>query len=116
MPTPIAFEAMRAGSEGFCGVFTNFHPDLYAWLYRHKDDRNDLVIDLASFLALSSMAEGMGYPVLAKLHHQSLGTFASARSRVIAYDIAQRHWALGTLLDTIGSTADRFRKRIAEAG
>ena len=28
----IAFDAMKAGSRGFCGVFTNFHPDLYQWL------------------------------------------------------------------------------------
>jgi 4-hydroxy-tetrahydrodipicolinate synthase len=111
----IALDAMRAGSEGFCGVFTNFHPDLYAWLYRHKDDRDDLATDLAAFLALSSMAEPMGYPVLAKMHHQKLGTFKSARSRAIAYDIAERHWAVETLLHTISSTADRFRERIAEA-
>ena len=111
----IALDAMRAGSAGFCGVFTNFHPDLYAWLYRHKDDRGNLATDLALFLALSSMAEAMGYPVLAKMHHQKLGTFNSARGRVITYDLAQRHWAVGTLLDTISSTAGRFRKRIAEA-
>src|SRR5258705_10936849 len=28
----IAYEAMKAGSRGFTGVFTNFHPDLYNWL------------------------------------------------------------------------------------
>lgn len=28
----IAFEAMKSGASGFCGVFNNFHPDLYRWL------------------------------------------------------------------------------------
>ena len=28
----IAWDAMKAGSPGFNGVFTNFHPDLYKWL------------------------------------------------------------------------------------
>jgi 4-hydroxy-tetrahydrodipicolinate synthase len=30
----IAWPAMLAGAEGFSGVFTNFHPELYSWLWR----------------------------------------------------------------------------------
>jgi 4-hydroxy-tetrahydrodipicolinate synthase len=108
----IAYDAMRAGSQGFCGVFTNFHPDLYAWLYRHAADDADLATELASFLALSAMAENMGYPALAKMFHQRLGTFGSMQCRAIDYDIAERFWAIAPLLQTITSTADRFRARI----
>jgi 4-hydroxy-tetrahydrodipicolinate synthase len=109
----IAFDAMKAGSQGFCGVFTNFHPDLYAWLYRHAASDPALAVELAAFLALSAMAEGMGYPVIAKLYHQRLGTFGSIRSRVVTYDIVERYWALLPLLDTIVASTERFRERIA---
>jgi 4-hydroxy-tetrahydrodipicolinate synthase len=30
----IAWPAILAGSQGFSGVFTNFHPELYSWLWR----------------------------------------------------------------------------------
>jgi 4-hydroxy-tetrahydrodipicolinate synthase len=59
------------------------------------------------------MAEGMGYPVIAKLYHQRLGTFGSIRSRVVTYDIVERYWALLPLLDTIAASTERFRERIA---
>jgi 4-hydroxy-tetrahydrodipicolinate synthase len=112
----IAFDAMKAGSQGFCGVFNNFHPDLYAWLYRHADEDAALAEDLASFLALSAMAENLGYPAVAKLFHRRLRTFASARCRAIDYDPGERFWALEPTLDIIAATADRFRQRIAARG
>lgn len=112
----IAHAALLAGSTGFCGVFTNFHPDLYAWLYRNADQPSALRDELVIFLALSAMAEGMGYPGLAKRHHTRLGTFASERSRVTDYDISARHWAVDALLDHITHGAEAFRGRIAAAG
>ena len=36
----IAYEAMKAGSRGFTGVFTNFHPDLYKWLMTEACQRS----------------------------------------------------------------------------
>ncbi|WP_048648574.1 dihydrodipicolinate synthase family protein [Nitratireductor soli] len=111
----IALAAMRAGSRGFGGVFGNFHPDLYAWLYDHRDEDTELVRDLAVFLALAGMAEGMGYPKLAKLWHMRLGTFAGAHSRVVDYDPLERHWAAADLLDHIERGTECFRARIAEA-
>lgn len=111
----IALAAMRAGSRGFGGVFGNFHPDLYAWMYDHREDDTELIRDLAVFLALAGMAEGMGYPKLAKLWHLRLGTFASAHSRVVDYDPLERHWAAADLLDHIERGTERFRARIAGA-
>jgi 4-hydroxy-tetrahydrodipicolinate synthase len=111
----IAFEALRAGSRGFGGVFTNFHPDLYAWLYGHMNDDTPLVRDLSVFLALAAMAEGLGYPKLAKLWHLRLGTFASAHSRVIEYDPFERHWGAADLLGHIQRGTERFRARIVAA-
>lgn len=108
----IALEAMRQGSVGFAGVFTNFHPDLYSWLFANRNRTDQLVSELASFLALSAMAEAMGYPKLAKVYHQRLGTFPSAYSRSVTYDLHERHWALDVLLDHIDRGNERFRSRI----
>ena len=109
----IALEAINAGSSGFCGVFTNFHPDLYAWLYQNASEDSDLRRDLASFLVLSAMAENLGYPAIAKRFHRRLGTFASANCRAVAFDIAERFWGLDPILDTIEMTGQIFRERIA---
>ena len=110
----IAAEAMRSGSDGFSGVFTNFHPDLYAWLYQNKDRDDTLHRDLEAFLALAAMAEPMGYPMLAKIYHQRIGTFRSTHSRAVSFDITERFWGVLPLLDHIQTQTERFRRAIAD--
>lgn len=109
----IAAEAMRAGSKGFAGVFTNIHPDLYAWLYANRNADSELRRRLAVFLALAAMAEPMGYPGIAKIYHMRLGTFGSAHSRVTDFDIAERYWAVMDLLEHIETGTAQFRAEIA---
>ena len=109
----IAFDALRSGSAGFTGVFTNFHPDLYKWLLTDSSRHPALADDLSVYLALAAMAEPMGYPKLAKLYHQRLGTFSCARSRAVDFDIRERFWALDALLDKIMQGQEIFRARIA---
>lgn len=109
----IALDAMRAGSTGFCGVFNNIHPDLYHWAWKNRDSGTELLAELEIFLALSAMAEGMGYPGLAKRFHVQRGTFASEHSRVTTYDISERHWAVDKLLAQIVEGGARFRAKIA---
>jgi 4-hydroxy-tetrahydrodipicolinate synthase len=111
----IAFDAMKAGSPGFTGVFTNFHPDLYKWLLTHNLTHPALAEDLSVYLALAAMAEPMGYPKLAKLYHQRLGTFSSTRSRTIDFDIRERFWALDALIDKIVRGQTSYRAKIAAA-
>lgn len=111
----IAFEAMRAGSTGFAGVFTNFHPDLYAWMYRNRAEPTPLVRELAVFLALAANAEPLGYPKLAKIHQQRLGNFTSDHCRVIDFDVREKFWALDAILGHIVNGETDFRRRIAEA-
>ena len=108
----IAFDAIRCGSAGFTGVFTNFHPDLYKWLLTDSSKHPALADDLAVYLALAAMAEPMGYPKLAKLYHQRLGTFSCVRSRTVDFDIRERFWALDALLDKIMQGQTSFRARI----
>ena len=53
----IAYDAMKAGSRGFNGVFTNFHPDLYKWLYTRGAQHPALAAEIANFLVLAALAE-----------------------------------------------------------
>lgn len=110
----IALEAMKAGSKGYSGVFTNIHPDLYAWMYRSWRDHPALAEELSSFLAVSSVSELMGYPAIAKLYLQKLGVIDGIKCRVIDYDIRERFWWGGEpILDKIRSGSDRYRELIA---
>ncbi len=112
----IARDAMRAGSRGFTGVFTNFHPDLYKWM-RLSGDRNEpLASRLNTFLVLAALSEAFGYPVLAKLYHQRLGTFESIRSRVMEFDVREKFWALDAILDQVVAGTESFRAEIASLG
>jgi 4-hydroxy-tetrahydrodipicolinate synthase len=109
----IARDAMLAGSRGFTGVFTNFHPDLYRWLRQSGASHPDLAARLNTFLVLASLSEAFGYPALAKMYHQRLGTFGSIRCRVIDYDVRERFWALDAILDQIVAGTEAFRAEIA---
>lgn len=111
----IAYGAMKAGALGFTGVFTNFHPDLYKWLLTEHARHPALADELSVFLALAAMAEPMGYPKLAKFYHQRLGTFTSVHSRAVPFDIEEKFWAIGTLLDKIEQGTALYRRRVAEA-
>jgi len=62
----IAYDAMRAGSRGFTGVFTNFHPDLYKWL-RNSGPAHPQLADHGG-----SAARGTVFPVCALPAHRLL--------------------------------------------
>jgi 4-hydroxy-tetrahydrodipicolinate synthase len=109
----IAWDAMKAGSAGFNGVFTNFHPDLYQWLRSGSIQAPALAEELSTFLVVAAVSEALGYPALAKMYHQRIGTFGSIRCRVIDYDVRERFWALDAVLDKIVAGTEHFRARIA---
>lgn len=108
----IAFEAMKAGSEGFSGVFNNIHPDLYAYLYKHKDSKEPVIQELAHFLAICGAAESFGYPNIAKFMHTKIGTFQHYNSRVMKDELLVRYWAVEDLLDHIMQASDDFRRKL----
>jgi 4-hydroxy-tetrahydrodipicolinate synthase len=107
-----AWPVMQAGGAGFSGVMNNFHPDLYRWLFAHGADHPGLAEELDTFLVLSAMCEAFGYPKLAKRFHVRRGTFACEASRVVPYDLPERHWAIDAILDRIEAGAAHFRARI----
>jgi 4-hydroxy-tetrahydrodipicolinate synthase len=109
----IAYDAMKAGSKGFNGVFTNFHPDLYKWLYTSGARHPELATEVSTFLVLAALSEAFGYPVLAKMYHQRIGTFDSIRSRTITFDVRERFWGLDAILDKVVSGTEAMRAKIA---
>jgi 4-hydroxy-tetrahydrodipicolinate synthase len=112
----IALEAMKVGSRGYSGVFTNIHPDLYAWMYRSWRTHPALAEELSAFLAVASVSELMGYPAIAKLYLQKLGTIDTIKCRSIDYDIRERFWWGGEpILDKIAFASEHYRKLISES-
>jgi 4-hydroxy-tetrahydrodipicolinate synthase len=108
----IAYDAMKSGAKGFCGVFNNFHPDLYRWLQDEGEIHAELASELARFLVLSAVTEEMGYPKLAKAYHQRLGTIQSSFSRAVPEDIFEKHWALASILENIEAGTEYYRGKI----
>jgi 4-hydroxy-tetrahydrodipicolinate synthase len=110
----IAHDAFKAGANGFCGVFNNFHPDLYRWLRDEGPSNADLADALAVYLALAASTEYMGYPKLAKLYHQRLGTIESAFSRAVPENIVEKFWALDAVLEKIEMGGAHYRSKISD--
>ena len=107
---------MKAGSRGFNGVSTNLHPDLYQWLYTKGSKHPEIAEEVANFLVLAALSEAFGYPVLAKIYHQRIGTFKSITSRSITFDVRERFWALDAIIDQLLVGTELMRKRIAGLG
>ncbi|HCL6626796.1 TPA: dihydrodipicolinate synthase family protein [Citrobacter amalonaticus] len=109
----IAWPAILAGSQGFSGVFTNFHPELYSWLWREGHNQRVLADELAVFLSLGAVTETLGYPKNAKIYHQRLGTFDSISCRVNKDDVLSKYWGLTVILDQIRAGTEQWRQHIA---
>jgi len=110
----IAWPAIQAGSKGFSGVFTNFHPELYHWLYHQGASQPEKAHELSLFLSLSAVTETLGYPKNAKIWHQRLGTFDSEFCRVNKDDVLEKFWGLGVLLEQIQQGTALWQKKIAQ--
>jgi 4-hydroxy-tetrahydrodipicolinate synthase len=95
---------------------TNLHPDPYRWLQDHGWQHPQLAEEFATFLVLAAMSETMGYPKLAKILHQRLGTFAHDGSRADNYDVREACWAFDAVLTRIEQGGARFRARVAQHG
>ncbi|MDO4326570.1 MAG: dihydrodipicolinate synthase family protein [bacterium] len=64
--TTTLLESLRAGAAGYSGVMANFHPQLYAWLCDHYQEKK--AEELQDFLSIASLIERQWYPVNAKYH------------------------------------------------
>ncbi len=113
----LAFDAMKAGARGFCGIFSNFAPDLYQWLLSHGEQQPDTAARIAPFLSIGSLCERYGYPALAKRYHRRLGTFASEHTRAPGPDfrLDDACWAADAVLDTLEAAIRNARNDIASS-
>ncbi|MFC6124631.1 dihydrodipicolinate synthase family protein [Citrobacter bitternis] len=109
----IAWPAILAGSQGFSGVFTNFHPELYSWLWHNSKTQRELADELAIFLSLGAVTETLGYPKNAKIYHQRLGTFDDVTCRVNKDDVLAKFWGLTVILDQIRAGTELWQTRLA---
>lgn len=109
----IAWPAILAGSQGFSGVFTNFHPELYSWLWHNGKTQCALADELAIFLSLGAVTETLGYPKNAKIYHQRLGTFDDVTCRVNKDDVLAKFWGLTVILDQIRAGTELWQTRLA---
>lgn len=109
----IAWPAILAGSQGFSGVFTNFHPELYSWLWHHGKTQRELADELAIFLSLGAVTETLGYPKNAKIYHQRQGTFDDVTCRVNKDDVLTKFWGLTVILDQIRAGTELWQTRLA---
>ena len=65
--------SLRMGAAGFSGVMANFHPDLYAALYRMHIEGDARAESLQDFITFAALSEKSAYPVTAKYHMDLVG-------------------------------------------
>ncbi len=70
---PTLLMSMENGYAGYSGIMTNFHPQLYAWLYSNWEKEPGKAQKLQSYLSIASLIEGFGYPMNAKYALQTMG-------------------------------------------
>ncbi len=60
-------ESMRAGGGGYCGIMSNFHPELYTWLTQnYESEKADKLQSLIGTIGFTE--QGLPYPLTAKYH------------------------------------------------
>lgn len=74
--------SLRAGCHGYSGVMTNFHPELYVWLYENWQQEPQKAEMVSDYISTASLIEYLDYPICAKDYQLSLGNFKTVASRV----------------------------------
>ena len=60
-------DSMRAGGGGYCGIMSNFHPELYSWLTQnYESEKADKLQTLLGTVGFTE--QGLPYPLTAKYH------------------------------------------------
>ena len=74
-------DTLKSGAAGFSGIMANFHPELYAWLFRNYRAEPERAKTLSAFLSLASGIERGLYPTSAKYHMNRAGVPMTLRCR-----------------------------------
>ena len=76
-------DSLNLGVAGFCGIMCNFHPDLYARLYKaFLNGEKQLAEDLQALLGVLSVYEHQYYPVNSKAYLRDEGLGFTTKSRL----------------------------------
>ena len=75
--------SLRLGCSGFSGVMTNFHPELYVWLWENWRQQPEQASGLAHYLSVAALAETLDYPVCAKDFQRDRGNFHTSNCRAL---------------------------------
>ena len=106
--------SLQAGAHGYCGIMTNFHPELYVWLCLNWRTQPEIAAALADYLGTASLIEYLDYPICAKDHQVHLGNLSSVTSRARdASNYFASHYPLS--VQQMLRTGDRFREQLAMA-
>ena len=75
--------SLKAGYAGYCGIMTNFHPELYVKLCDSWFEDTEEIENLQNFIGLASVIEYQYYPVNAKylLQLEDLGFTLKSRKQ-----------------------------------
>ena len=75
--------SLKAGYNGYCGIMTNFHPELYVKLCDNWFEGTEEIKSLQNFIGLASVIEYQYYPVNAKylLQLEGLGCTLKCRKQ-----------------------------------
>ena len=73
--------SLESGYSGYCGIMTNFHPELYVRLCDTWFEGTEEVKNLQNFIGLASVVEYQYYPVNAKYLLQLEGLGFTLKSR-----------------------------------
>lgn len=61
--------SLERGAAGYSSIMANYHPQLYAWLYKNYKTEPEKAAKLQAFLAMVAFTEtGIPYPLTAKYH------------------------------------------------
>ncbi|WP_135547833.1 dihydrodipicolinate synthase family protein [Paenibacillus cymbidii] len=102
-------ESLKDGAAGYSGIMANFHPDLYAALFRFVRAGEWMEAErLQSYLGLASVIERQLYPANAKYHARLEGlplrvkgrSSAAAMTISMEYEVAQLRAAAETFRAT----------------
>ncbi len=59
-------ESLRAGVSGFCGIDSNFYPELYTWICANWKEKPEISEELQQFLIWGRITADIKYPLSAK--------------------------------------------------
>ena len=63
-----ALEALKYGSDGYCGIMCNFHPKLYVWMCHNFKKYPEMAEKVGAVLSMCAFTESPTYPCTAKYH------------------------------------------------